>query len=92
MRVEPLSAPPFQKASLLLRFVHLVGFVFVFVHVGVGRTAFAQVFGVGEAPNGRIGLGEWEPTGCRVGKELPPLSLPMLVGAARTVARAAARL
>ena len=65
--------------------VHLVGFVFVFVHVGVGGTAFAQVFGVGEAPNGRVALGNGA-DGLQRGKGATPFVVAHVGGSGEDVA------
>ena len=54
---RPLVGTAVPEGELVVAVVHFVGGDTVFVHVGVGGTALAEVVRVGETPNSRIALG-----------------------------------
>ena len=55
---RPFVGTAVPEGKLVVAVVHFVGGDAVFVHVGEGGTAFAEIIGVGETPNSRIASGD----------------------------------
>lgn len=75
------------EGELVVAVVHFVGGDTVFVHVGVGGTALAEVVRVGETPNSRIALGNGS-YGLQGGKGATAFVVAHIGGRGEDIARA----